>query len=154
MKKVCQAPKKCLTRFIWLCLILTFLFLALVGYWLVVPVHELKISDPLDILNTNDTIAIGEPIIVRFTYTKEKAIPALVEPSIECQSGNLATIVPQHTNLPVGTHTITTDNIKLSPQVASGDVCQLVQKWTYHINPVRKAVYIVRSEYFIITKGE
>lgn len=125
-------------------------------FWLLYPYPVSTIEEPIRILNKNNEVAVGEPIIQELKITKPNNIaPADPTRVIICDDGNLVTMagVPSALNLPIGSYTFVNDKYILPPKVAVGAKCSFVWTQTYQVNPIRKIAVEWTSEQFKIVKG-
>jgi len=135
----------------WTGLAAAFMSMILCFIWLVFPYKVAEVTQPIQIMNPDDTINVGDRIRVSITYKKYKAIAAKNFPVIECLSGNLVQMAPYDSNLPVGTGTFENDDFELSPKFTSGDKCQLILTQDYKVNPIRTVSIVSHSEFFTVT---
>lgn len=113
--------------------------------WLLQPYTLPRIVQPIEILNANNEIAVGEPIQMRLIIDKHQELKTVAQtPRIECVSGNLVTLSGEAKDLPVGKYTIDSDRYLLPPKVLVGDSCQFIFATTFQINPIKS----VKSEWF------
>lgn len=120
-------------------------------YWLLHDYSLPSVKTPIAIMNKNDEVAIGDRIEMRMVVDK----PAVLKPEgsvfIECEDGNLVTMVPIITNLPVGKYISYNDKYVLPPKVAVGARCALQLKYTYQLNPIRTETLQWGTETFTVT---
>lgn len=125
--------------------------LALCVWWLVQPDGIPDIKEPMRVLNPNREVAIGDPLILELIVDKRvERNPRTSNRVIECESGNLLTLVSNPVTLPAGQYTIVSDTIVVPPKAIPGDVCRAVFLIGYEINPVREEVARYVSEQFVI----
>lgn len=130
-------------------------FIAIVSatmiFWLLYPYPVSTIEEPIRILNKNNEIAIGEPIIQELKITKPNNI-APTDPTrvLICGDGNLITLsaIPTTLNLPTGSYTFINDKYILPPKVAVGSTCHFVWTQSYQVNWIRKIPVEWTSEQF------
>lgn len=119
--------------------------------WLVLPYQVTNIKVPIQILNDNKEVGIGEPIIQELKINKPNDIvPENPTRVLLCEDGNLVTLAPLPTvlNLPVGKYTLINDRYVLPPKVALGESCVFVWRQSYRVNPIRVIPVEWRSESF------
>lgn len=124
-------------------------------YWQVQSYELPYIQEPIKILNENKTIKIGEPIRMEIRYIKLHPTESInSSPTIQCESGNLVTMVGREVDLPLGQRTLISDSYILPPKILDGDVCRFVFQTTFRINPIKTAQEDWYSEEFtVINKG-
>lgn len=150
MSKAKHHAKKLVLGLIWTGFAAAFVAMVVTGYWLTYPYEVIRVNQPIEITNPNDTITVGERIQTSVTYTKYKPFTSTNFPQVVCKSGNLVQFASYTTNAPVGSGTFKSDNFILPPKFLDGDTCQLVVRQVYQVNPIRKVTYESRSEYFTV----
>lgn len=107
-------------------------------YWLVQPAKLPYIIEPIEILNDNNEIAIGEPVEMKLHIVKTDEVRTTNQtPRIECNSGNLVTLVGSNKDLPIGEYQIISNSYLLPPKVLIGDTCRFYFQTTFEINPIK-----------------
>ena len=121
-------------------------------FWLLAPYQVTQIEEPINIVNENNEVRIGEPIIQELKIHKpDDDAPTNVSRLILCEDGNLVTLSNLQTlNLPVGKYTLVNDRYILPPKVAVGSRCQFVWRQSYPVNPIRSIQVEWRSETFTV----
>lgn len=125
-------------------------------FFLLYPYPVATIEEPIRILNKNNEIAIGEPIIQELKITKPNNIPP-TDPTrvLICSDGNLVTLsaVPNTLNLPTGSYTFINDKYILPPKVVVGSECHFVWTQAYQVNWIRKIpVEWVSEQFKVVNK--
>ena len=127
--------------------------IGLAAYWQFQPYELPYIQEPIEILNENNEIAVGEPIKMHLYIVKNKEVRAVNQtPRIECESGNLVTLVGKARDLPVGSYSLTSDKYLLPPKVLVGDTCEFFFQTTFEINPLKTAQQDWVSEQFKVVE--
>lgn len=154
-----MASSKIVTKIFWG---LTFFALAsitflgiLFSYWQLQPYELPYIKEPIKILNEDKTVRVGEPIKMEVHYIKLQQTTSInSSPRIECESGNLVTLVGRNVDLPLGQHTIVSDSYLLPPKILDGDKCRFFFQTTFRINPIKTVQEDWVSDTFTVKTGE
>lgn len=128
---------------------------SLIIFWFLYPYPVSSIKEPIRILNKNNEVTVGEPIIQELKITKPNNIaPADPTRVLVCDDGNLVTLsaIPSTLNLPIGSYTFVNDRYILPPKVATGAKCAFVWTQSYQVNPIRKIAVEWTSEQFKVVK--
>lgn len=115
-----------------------FLAIILAIVWLTYPYQVADVVTPIPILNENNEIAIGEPIIMKIEVDKPYNYDSETRKYIECDDGNLITLAPSINPLPQGQYTITSDSNSLPPKALVGSTCTFTFEVHYTVNPLRE----------------
>jgi len=136
----------------WLAISLITLIAITIILWLIMPYRVATIQQPINILNENNEIRIGEAIVQELKISKPNNEPPIdVSRLLLCEDGNLVTLAPvTASNLPIGTYTVINDTYILPPKVAVGTRCTFVFRQAYKVNPIRAVPVEWRSEYFTV----
>lgn len=141
--------KKVLNALAWVAIIGNLCFIFLIAWWLIHPYRLPKLKQPIQILNENKTIAIGDPIKMNLIVEKDREMkPTSIVRNITCNDGNLVTMAGDIVDLPKGNYTVASDRFILPPKVAKGSVCQFNFTNTYKLNPIRSQTTTYSSEQF------
>lgn len=124
------------------------ILLLLLSFWSLYPYPTPTIKEPIQILNQNKKIAIGDRIVMKLEVTKPADYSPKGSVFITCNDGNLVTLAPLTTNLPVGSYTILNDKYTLPPKVAVGSECKFNFRNEYQVNPIRTVTGDWASETF------
>jgi len=120
-------------------------------FWTLEPVNLTNVKEPIPVLNENHMVAIGDTLKMELIISKPEDIaPNDAARYLECESGNLVTLTATAINLPVGTYTITSNDVVIPVKVTPDDVCVYVMQVTYNINPLKQVTNRFTSEKFII----
>lgn len=129
-------------------------WLSLLGlfiWWTVQPTNLPQIEQPIEVLNPQHEVAIGQPLVLKLEVTKTiDRAPSNTTRFLECKSGNLVTLTSSITNLPIGSYTVVSDNIVIPAKVTPGDTCHLVLHATFQINPIKTESTSFASEDFLV----
>lgn len=134
---------------IWTIIIGNLMLLGLLAFWLFYPYKTTYLKQPIEILNPNNEIRIGDPIVMKLEVNKPNESQPISERFIVCEDGNLVTLATSSVNLPAGTYVVINDKTLLPPKVALDAKCKIQIVNTYRLNPVRTETVIWESEYFI-----
>lgn len=139
----------------WTFLVLAFAAIAVVTYWTVRPADLPTIDQPIPILNDNNTITVGEPIVMELRVNKPRPTQVIgSDRFIICESGNLITLTSTPSELPDGEFTIIADGAILTDNIIDGDVCTFLYRVDYQINPIRFETAEYESEPFTVKQAE
>lgn len=127
--------------------------ISLVAYWLVRPYQLPVVEVPIEILNTNNVIAVGEPIEMLIKIDKPVELEPNTTKLIVCDSGNLITLTSSTRNLPVGQYEITSNTTLLPAKILDGDTCNFKFVVEYHLNPIRTETQTWYSENFKVIES-
>ena len=127
-------------------------FFALTMFWLFQPIEVPTIDEPIPILNEDQTVRVGEAILMDLAVDKPVGYQIIeVNRFIECDSGKVVPLTDgEARTLPVGSYTIRVDNIILPTPVFDGDSCTFLFKNVYDINPFKTIQTEFRSEPFTV----
>lgn len=129
-------------------------WLAIIGvyvWWQVQPVNLTDVIEPIPILNENNAIAIGDPIVMELVVDKPQSVRTVdSERFLSCASGNLVTLTASPRDLPPGQYTLVSDSVKLPAKVTPGDTCHFLFRITYQVNPIRTDTVEFASEDFTV----
>lgn len=123
-------------------------------WWKLEPVDLPVLKTPIPILNEDNEIPIGDPIVMELNVSKPLGVR--VDQSlrfIRCDSGNLITLTSAERDLPVGSFKVIADTVTLPAKVAPGDTCVFVYRNTYNVNPIRSETIEWASEPFTVLPG-
>lgn len=127
------------------------LLLAVWAFWMLQPAGLPTITEPIEVVNPRNEVAIGEPLVLRMEVDKQVArTPISSSRLLECQSGNLVTLTSTPTPLPVGNYTVVSDNLTIPAKVTPGDHCVATFLITFRINPLRDETARWSSEPFMV----
>lgn len=120
-------------------------------WWTVQPAHLPEVTEPIEVMNPGNAVAINSPLVLRLEVTKrQERAPTGSVRFLECESGNLVTLTSSPVRLPVGSYTVVSDNIVIPAKVTPGDTCRAVFEITYTVNPIRDEVVRFDSESFTV----
>lgn len=114
------------------------------------------VTEPIEIVNPNNEIAIGDTIVMKLVIQKTELLPIESNSvNITCDDGNLITMVAPEMagTLPVGEHVSVIDSYDLPAKATIGSRCQFNFINTYHINQYIEETVIWSSEQFKVLKG-
>lgn len=90
----------------------------------------------------------GETITYTMDVDKRKQYTVDVHKNIVCEDGNLVTLAPTKTNIPLGRQKITPEVI--IPSKASYSTCFIEIVSVYEVNPLRSETQVMRTQNFKI----
>lgn len=144
---------KALTIFSWVAIIAISGVSLLLIVWLLMPYQVTSIEEPIQILNPNKEVRLGEAILQELKISKPNDIPPTDTTRVlVCDDGNLVSLasLPNTLNLPMGEYTLRNDRYVLPPKVIVGSKCTFVWRQTYQVNPIKKIPVEWRSELFTV----
>lgn len=132
------------------------ILLGLWGWWTLQPTSLPVVTEPIEVLNPGNDVAIGEALVMRLVVNKPNPATAVSSSRrLECLSGNLVTLTSgSAVPLPVGSYTLVSDNVIMPAKVTPGDTCDAVWTIRYRINPIRDEVVEWRSEPFTVLPAQ
>ena len=142
--------KKFLHVLAWVVIFGNILVLLLLMFWMFHPYNPAEISVPIEILNENRIVRVGEPIRMHIILNKRLDVVPTVVRTITCRSGNTADFAGSAAIRPTGQYDYVVDNFILPPKFKDGDICQFNYKNFYKVNPIRNVVKTWSSEEFTI----
>ena len=117
--------------------------------WTFWPVTLPTVDQPIPILNENNTVAVGEPIVMELRVNKPQPVNVQrADRFIRCESGNLITLTPTAVDLPTGEFVVESSSVILPAKVINNDRCTFLYRITYYVNPVRSETSEYESETF------
>lgn len=136
----------------WAIIIGNLFLIGLVAFWLLYPYKISDVKEPIEVLNENKIITIGEPIKLKIEVNKPNDYVPVSQRFITCRDGNLVTLASSSLNLPKGQYTIFSDNIILPLKVAKGSICKLNVVNSYKANPLKTVSASWVSEEFKVAE--
>lgn len=133
----------------WLVIFGNISLLMLVVFWLIFPYQLPYVYQPIEILNKDKTIAIGETINMKIELVKKDNTEAVIRPNITCDDGTIVPLVTRDLSLPIGAHTLLSSAYSLPP-VNKGITCKFNFDVNYRVNPIRDVPMIWSSETFLV----
>lgn len=138
-------------------MVLTFAFgfMLLVIFWLIYPYKIASIEEPIEVLNPNNEVAVGENLRLEVRVTKYDEIYPDRSEYITCNDGSLTFIDPGTAKIvPPGKYVIVNDDNVISPGIHIGSRCRFHFQYTYKVNPIRNVIKEWDSEEFLVLRGE
>jgi hypothetical protein len=90
----------------------------------------------------------GETLTFTMEVNKRKQYTVDVHKNIVCEDGNLVTLAPAHTNIPLGRQTVRPEVV--IPTKASYSTCYIEITSVYEVNPLRSETQVMRTQSFKI----
>jgi hypothetical protein len=149
-----NCPTYCKTIFHylgWMAILGNLSILLLVIFWLIFPYQLPYVYQPIEILNPNKTIAIGETIDMKIELVKKDNTEALIRPNITCSDGITVPLITKDLSLPIGAHTLLSSAYSLPP-VNQGTTCRFNFDVNYQVNPIRDIPMRWSSEEFTVKR--
>jgi hypothetical protein len=137
---------------VWSIIIGNILLLALVAFWLLQSPALPNIKEPIQVVNKNQEIAVGEIIELELEIRKPDNLVANSQSVfLTCNDGNLVTLAAnQPSNLPKGEYNVKIDRYALPPKVSVGTICTFHIRNVYNINPLKQSTIEWKSQAFKI----
>jgi len=120
--------------------------------WVLYPYQVSEVKVPIEIMNENNQIRVGDKIEMKIQVNKPNNISPEGTVFITCDDGNLVTMASLTANLPVGEYTVLNDKYTLPPKVEVGSKCVFNFRNSYKVNPIRNIVKEWYSESFEVIK--
>lgn len=118
-------------------------------WWTFQPIQLPTVDQPIPILNLDNTVAVGEPIVMELAVNKPQPLSVRgADRFITCESGNLITLTPTAVDLPTGDFVVTSSSVILPDKIIDGDTCTFLYRISYYINPIRTETAEYESEPF------
>jgi len=149
-----KATKETLHVLAWIAIIGNICLILLIGFWKLWPYQLPYVQQPIEILNENKEIRIGQTIKMKLYVSKPKYIVSESYPTITCTDGNLVTLSPASLTLPAGEYIFESNTYVLPPKVATGSTCQFNFNNNYQMNPIRNEPVTWSSEQFKVLAKE
>lgn len=138
----------------WVAIVGNIFLILLTGFWLYYPYKLPYVQQPIEILNENKEIRIGEPIKMKLYVSKQQELISSSRPNITCNDGNLVTLAPATKTLPKGEYSFETEAYTLPPKVSIGSMCKFNFVNTYDLNPIRSETVTWSSGEFKVKAKE
>jgi len=123
-------------------------------WWTVQPANLPTVTEPIEVLNPGNAVAINDTLLMRLDVVKPHELAQVgTVRLLECLSGNLVTLTSTDIRLPAGTYSVISDSIIIPAKITPGDTCSAVFEITYRINPIREEVVRFDSEPFTVLPG-
>ena len=123
--------------------------------WLFWPVQLPTVDQPIPILNSDNTITVGEPIVMQLRVNKPQPVNVRsADRLIRCESGNLVTLTSTAIDLPTGEFVVESSSVILPNKIVDGDTCTFLYRIGYYVNPVRSEIVEYESEPFVTLIAE
>lgn len=146
--------KRILHYLAWVAIVGNIFLILLTAFWQFYPYPLPYVQQPIEILNENHEIRIGEPIKMKLYVSKPEHLISKSNPNITCNDGNLVTLAPASKTLPEGEYIFEVESYILPPKVSVGSECQFNFVNTYQLNPIRTETIIWSSQQFkVLAKG-
>lgn len=143
--------KTILHYFAWVAILGNIFLIILTAFWLYYPYQLPYVEQPIEILNENNEIAVGETIKMKINIVKEREAEVIVRPNITCNDGVITPLVSKDITLPLGAH-IRFSNDYQMPPAPVGSKCMFNFEVTYEVNPIRTENITWSSEEFKVVK--
>ncbi len=126
--------------------------IGLVAYWLIKDYPVTYVEQPIEILNENNQIARGEPIVMKLNIVKNNNYSPSSSSTILCNDGSLFTLASRSVSLPDGEYTIISRSYILPDTVNVGATCKFKFTNNYKVNPIRTKSVVWESQDFKVIK--
>lgn len=136
--------------------ILTFVMLTIIVatalFWTVYPYKTADIQVPIEILNENKQVRVGEPIQMKLVYTKYIDNLPKGDVYLKCSDGSIIELQANTANRPAGSYVVVVDKYRIPDRAIEGTKCRFNFRNTYQVNPIREIVKDWYSEEFEVIK--
>lgn len=117
-------------------------------FWGFYPFKVADVVQPYEVKNANKTVTRETDLILEANYFKYMNVRTQSDRMIICDDGNLVTLSPSFSNLPMGQQTL---NFKVTiPAKTSLGLCKYRQVVQYFVNPLQTQNVIFESEKFLV----
>lgn len=143
--------KRALHVFSWFVISFTLMFMLLIIFWLVYPYKTAYLKEPIEVLNKDNEVAVGEPLYLKVEVVKYAEVYPERTEYISCDDSTLSFIEPSGIkNVPPGTYTIYNNDVIIPAKLTPGTTCRFHFQYAYRVNPIRVVVNEWNSEPFLI----
>ena len=131
----------------YLTLLITFFFLVIAAYWILLPKSPIEIQEPLLIINKNKTVKAGGVLVYKMNINKKIPVPAVITKQFISETA-VVTLPSVIGNVGIGQSNFCYPT-KVPVFIESG---LNKMKWTgvYQANPMKKVTVVAWSEPFYI----
>lgn len=120
--------------------------------WTIYPYKTAEVNVPIEVLNKDRKVAIGEPIVMRLFVTKYTDITPKGNVYLRCNDGTVIELQSAVTNRPAGRYETVVDKYKVPERAIVGTKCNFNFRNAYQVNPIREIVKDWYSQEFEIIK--
>jgi hypothetical protein len=135
----------------WVAILGNLFLIGLVAFWQLYPYRLPYVQQPIEILNENNEIKVGETIKMKINLVKERNVEVIVRPNVTCSDGVITPLISKSDTLPVGAH-IRLSNDYQMPPAPVGAECKFNFEVVYQVNPIRAEPITWSSEEFKVVK--
>lgn len=121
-------------------------------FWLIYPYKTADLQVPIEILNPNKQVKIGEPIIMKIIIKKYIDTTPKGDVYLKCDDGSIIDLQALTSNRPAGNYTVVVDKYKVPERAVAGTKCTFNFRNSYQVNPIREVVKDWYSEEFEVIK--
>ncbi len=136
--------------------ILTFVMLTIIVltalFWTLYPYKTAEIEIPIQILNENKQVKIGEPILMRVVIDKQSDLTPEGSVYLRCSDGSIVELQSSVVNRPPGKYETVVSKYRMPERAIVGSMCTFNFRNVYQVNPIREIVKDWYSEEFQIIK--
>ena len=129
-------------------------FMLVILFWLLYPYKTADLKVPVEVLNQNNKIGVGEKIVLKVEATKYSNVTPRRSEFITCDDGSLTFVDPgEPQNIPPGKYTIINDTNLVPAKLVPGLTCKFHFRYGYKVNPVKEIIKEWESEPFLVVEG-
>jgi len=128
--------------------ILTSIIITAVLFWSVYPYKTAEVKVPIEILNPNKQVKVGEPILMKIVVDKQSDITPKGSVYLRCNDGSIIELQSATSNRPPGKYVLVVDKYKVPERAIIGSRCNFNFRNSYQVNLIREIVKDWYSEEF------
>jgi hypothetical protein len=128
------------------------LIIGVVIFWTLYPYKTADIDVPIQILNENKQVKIGQPILMKLKVTKYTDITPKGSVYLRCSDNTIIELQASTVNRPPGEYQAIVDKYKVPDKVSAGVKCSFNFRNAYQVNPMREIVKDWYSEEFEVIR--
>jgi hypothetical protein len=120
--------------------------------WTIYPYKTADIQVPIEVLNKNKQVRVGEPIEMKLKIKKYTDITPKGAVYLRCNDGQVIELPSAVTNRPPGEYETVVDKYRVPERAVVGTKCTFNFRNAYQVNPIREIVKDWYSEEFEVIK--
>jgi hypothetical protein len=121
-------------------------------FWTIYPYKTADIKVPIEILNENKQVRVGEPIVMKLQVKKYTNLTPKGSVYLKCNDGQVIELPSAVTNRPPGEYETVVDKYRVPERATVGVKCTFNFRNAYQVNPIREIVKDWYSEEFEVIK--
>ena len=120
--------------------------------WVFYPYQVSEVKVPIEILNENKQVRVGEPIVMRLQVKKYTNLTPKGSVYLKCNDGQVLELPSAVTNRPPGEYETVVDKYKVPERATVGVKCTFNFRNAYQVNPIREIVKDWYSQEFEVIR--